>query len=90
MGKDPRSPGSAGPVLAGELIYLVTPAGEVSAHDVRTGEPRWHHELGSSAASAVRTDGEDMFTEEISRILPDDGVLYVRTSDSIVALSKEY
>jgi hypothetical protein len=33
---------------------------------------------------------EDMFTEEISPILPGDGVLYVRTSDSIVALSKEY
>lgn len=75
------------PVLASGVLHTATGKGTVVAFDAATGEQRWALELGDHIDDKA-LDHEALYDEIPPAVLPADGMLYVRTSTGVVALSQ--
>lgn len=76
---------SASPAVAGGLVFVPYPSGEIAALDVRTGQPRWTESLGKGEVSSSGT----IIGEAARPVVDREAVFAMSRGGQLIATSRE-
>jgi outer membrane protein assembly factor BamB len=76
---------SASPAVAGGVVYVPYPSGEISAIDIKTGRPKWTEAMAKGAINSSAT----AIGEAARPVVDRDAVFAMSLGGQLVAISKE-